>query len=116
RKYPKAGPTLHYTRCDKNVLVVVEIDLVLRRNSLGVGLGIARHLSVDSYVYRSPAEVHATQSQYHPIKLWPVLAEMPEARLGDFNLEHHSLARGMRPKLRLVFVHSTQFRSLVADS
>src|ERR1700736_1263700 len=102
RKNPKARTTLHYTRCDQDVLVVVEINLVLPRNSLGIGQGKVRHLSVDSYVYRSWVEGHTTQGQHSLIKLRPVLSEMPEARLGDFTFKHHSLACCMEPEfLRL---------------
>ena len=52
-KDPKTGTALHYARCDQDVLVVDEINLVLPRNSLGIGQGKLWHLSVDSYVYRS---------------------------------------------------------------
>jgi hypothetical protein len=91
RKNPKARTTFHYTRRDQDVLVVVEINLVLSRNSLGIGQGKVRHLSVDSYVYRSWVEGQTTERQHGLIELRPVLTEMPEARLGDFTFEHHSV-------------------------
>src|SRR5258708_5304777 len=101
RKNPKARTTLHNTRCDQDVLVVVEINLVLPRNSLGIGQGKVRHLSVDSYVYRSRVESHTTQSQHSLIKLRPALSEMPKARPGDFTFEHHSLACWIRSRFLL---------------
>ena len=60
RKNPKPGPTFHQTRSDEDVLVVVEINLVLPRNSLRLGHGEVGHLSVDFYVYRALMERQST--------------------------------------------------------
>ena|SRR5690242_6732784 len=91
RKNPEAGTTLHDTRGDQNVLVMLDVNRVLPRNSLSIRQRKVRHLSVDSYVYRSWPEVHATQVEYSPIKPRPAFFEMPEARLGDYCSEHYSL-------------------------
>lgn len=93
RKNPKAGATLHYARCDQDVLVVVKVNLVFPRNSMSIGQRKVGHLSVYFYVYRSMVEGHPTHGQHSLIKLWPECAEMPEARPGDFTFEHHSLVR-----------------------
>src|SRR5882724_956118 len=92
RENPKAGTTLHYTRGDQNVLVVLKINLVLPRNSPSIGQREMGHLSVDFYVYRSLIEGHSNQVQHSPIKLRPIFSEMPEARIGDYSFEHQ-LAR-----------------------
>src|ERR1700740_3111560 len=80
RKNTKAGPTLHQTRRDDDVLVVVEINLVLPRNSLRLGHGEVGHVTVDFYVYRPLVYRQSTQVQYILIELGSALAEVSEAR------------------------------------
>jgi hypothetical protein len=99
RKNPKAGPTLHQTRCDDDVLVVVEINLVLPRNSLRLGHGEVGHVTVDFYVYRPLVYRQSTQVQYILIELGSALAEVSEARpryLSFERSEAHSLLQPFR--------------------
>lgn len=95
-KNPKPGTALHDTRRDQNVLVVLEINLVLPRNSLSMRQRKVGHLSLDSNVDRSLAQGHTAQVQHSPIEFRPVFAEMPEARLGDYSSEYHSLTEQHR--------------------
>ena len=53
RKNPKAWPPLHQARRDEDVLVVVEINLVLPRDSLRGGHGEVGHVTIDFYVDRA---------------------------------------------------------------
>src|SRR5262249_42522281 len=82
---------LHDTRRDQNVLVVLKINLVLARNPLRSWQWKVGHHSVDSYVYCPRMQGHTTQLQYSLVKLRPVFAEMPKARLGDYSSKHRSL-------------------------
>ena len=96
-KNPKAGTTLHHAGRNQNVLVVIEIDLVLRRNSPSIGQGITGQMAIDSYVYRSRAEGDTAEVQHSPIEVLPVFPEMPEARASDHAFEHRSLTDGTEP-------------------
>lgn len=95
RKNPKAGPTFHQTWSDEDVLLMVEINWVLARNSLRFAHGEVGHLAVDFYVYRPLMERQATKLQYILIKVGSALTEVSEARPVYLSVEHsgaHSLS------------------------